>query len=375
MSESKSPRRGFAAADRRPAGEARVSGWCAAMSLSGFCLIAAVISSRPLQAQACTMSENCTGDLTTGGCGFDAGSACVPPPSVKGTCSGNGVGNCAGTYNCVAPIATPQGVQILGGSGGTYTARLTVDVVAPFNTWAGLNNNNPNGTLQLTWYDSPSVPDICDTSVSTSLCSLKSTDHGQFWLDKTGLTCAGAPYDFVVSALFFTCQQPTCPCEMLTGDPNCNCNGVTSQPLSNLHITVPKASLPGCTPPPEFCTEAGGAGGAAGGGGGAGGPGGASTGRWMAETGTKGNGPGSGAAGTTGGGNCQSCTQLGSSAGDGSGCGFSNAGGGSSCSFAGPGANLRYGAGGVGSPGFPGSLGDLGRRQSLEYGARTQLVA
>jgi RHS repeat-associated protein len=208
-------------------------------------------------------------------------------------------------------------------------------------------------------------------------------------LDKTGLTCAGAPYDFVVSALFSTCQQPSCFCEQQFGNPNCICHAVVSTPLNNLHLTVPKALIPGCAPPPDFCSEGGGAGGgggagpggAWGGAAGAIGPGG--TGGAMALTGSKGNGPDSGAAGTTGGGSCQTCKALGSSAGDGSGdggsgCGFSVGGGGSSCMFKAAGAHLRYGAGGVGGPGFPGSAGvtanpwntTLGRYWSQDWAER-----
>ncbi len=128
----------------------------------------------------------------------------------------------------------------------------------------------------------------------------------------------------------------------------------------------------GCpVPPPEFCSEGGGASGA-------GGPGAAASGGRMAALGTKGNGPDSGAAGSTGGGQCQSCQQLGSSSGDGSGCGFSTGGGGASCTFKAAGAHLRYGAGGAGGPGFPGSAGvttnpwntALGRNWSHDYAER-----
>jgi RHS repeat-associated protein len=337
--------------------------------------LAALSSSGALLAQ-CSLPQQCTGDLTTGGCGF-TDTPCTPPPSGSGVCSGNGVGQCSGTYNCVVPIVTPQGVQILGGAGGSFTARLPLDVVAPFNNWA--STNNPNGTLQVFWYDSPSVPDICATGIAMSLCSLKNTDHGQFWLDETGLTCAGAPYDFVVSALAFSCQQPNCPvCEQQFGNPNCLCFASTSSPQSGLHIKVSKSMIPGCAPPPDFCGEGAGAGA------GAGGPGGAGSGARMAAAGSKGNGPDSGAAGTTGNGNCSSCKSLGSSSGDGagaggaSGYGISVGGGGASCLFKASGAHLRYGGGGVGGPGFAGSAGVtanpwntvLGRNWSHDYAER-----
>ena len=299
----------------------------------------------------------------------------------RGTCSKNGLGDCSGTYNCQPPIATPQGVQILAGGGGTFTARLAVDVVAPFNSWA--TSNSPSGTLQVFWYDAATVPDICDGSVASSLCSFADaqqvgthygTDHGLTWIDETGLTCAGAPYDFVVSALFSTCQQPSCSCEQYNGNPNCICNAVVSTSLNNLHITVPKSLIPGCVPPPDSCQEGGGGGGFGGPpGGGPAGPGG-----FLASMGSKGNGGDSGAAGTTGGGQCQSCKVMGGSSGDGSGCGASVGGGGASCLFKTAGAHLRYLAGSVGGPGFPGSSGvtanpwntSLGRNWSHDYAER-----
>jgi RHS repeat-associated protein len=355
--------------------------------------------SRELLAQ-CTIPENCSGDLSVGACGYTDG-VCKPPPGAMG-CQGNGVGQCAGTYNCQPPTASPQGVQLLGGGGGTYTARLSVDVVAPFNGWA--TTNNPNGALNVFWYAAAAVPDICNSSVPMSLCSLADaqqvgdhfgTDHGLVWLDETGLTCGGAPYDFFVSALFFTCAQPSCQCEMFGGgNPNCICFANTATPLNGLEIKVTKAMIPGCVPPPAFCAEGGGAGGGSGGaGGGAGGgfgggplgAGGGGTGGAMAWTGSKGNGPDSGAAGTTGGGGAGGggsctppCKSLGSSSGDGSGCGANLGGGGSSCTFKAAGAHFRYGAGGAGGPGWPGSSGvtanpwntTLGRYWSHDYAER-----
>jgi hypothetical protein len=151
-------------------------------------------------------------------------------------------------------------VQILPTGGGTYTARLPLDVVAPFNSWAIAHS--PSGTLQIFWYDAPAVPDICDSSVASSLCSIanatpQGTDHGLTWLDKTGLTCAGAPYDFKVSALFSACQQPSCACEQVYGDPYCICFASTATTLNGLDINVPKWKLPGCAPPPDFWSEGG----------------------------------------------------------------------------------------------------------------------
>jgi YD repeat-containing protein len=349
---------------------ARVAGLIGGLLLGAACRLEA-------QAQ-CTLPELCTGALTTGACGY-AGTACMPPPST-GLCAANGVGQCVGTYNCVPPTATVQGVQILAGSGGTFTARLPLDVQAPFNGWAAANF--PASVLNVFWYAAATVPDICDGSVPLSLCQFAATttsggtvtgaDHVSTWLDKTGLTCAGAPYSFTVSARLGTCTQPSCECEMFGGNPNCICDAPTATNLNNLTINVPKSMLPGCVPPPDFCGDQGGA---AGGVGSAGG-----TGDGLKALGSKGNGPDSGAAGTTGGGGgqCKLCLVAGSSSGDGSGCSASAGGGGASCSFGGPGAHFHYGGGGVGGPGFPGSTGvtanpwntTLGRFWSHDYAER-----
>ena len=72
-------------------------------------LLLAAVSSSGALAAPCSLPQLCTGDLTTGGCGF-TDTPCTPPPSGSGVCSGNGVGQCFGTYNCVVPIVTPQGV-------------------------------------------------------------------------------------------------------------------------------------------------------------------------------------------------------------------------------------------------------------------------
>jgi hypothetical protein len=228
-------------------------------------LLAVCGTAHPALAQSCTIPEQCTGQLTTGACGY-AGTNCSPPPA-GGMCSSNGVGSCSGTWNCTPPIATVQGVQILPAGNGTYTARLPIDVVAPFNSWAAVNY--PNSALQVFWYAAAAVPDICNSSTASSLCSFSSVtgtnpptgaDHVLTWLDETGLTCAGAPYSFTVSALVSTCQQPSCFCEQVYGSPYCVCNASTATTLNWLTINVTKSMIPGCGPPPDFCAEAGGAG-------------------------------------------------------------------------------------------------------------------
>src|SRR5579864_5001014 len=194
----------------------------------------------------------------------------------------------------------------------------------------------------------------------------------------TGSVRCGAPSSYTVNLI--SCPSANCP-GCLSGPVPAFCTKTTPVPLD----LTGHAGCP--APPPDFCSEGGGAGGSPGGVGGA-----AGSGERMAGAGSKGNGPDSGAAGTGGGGgggSCQRCKSLGSSAGDGgggggeaaggaSGCGFSLGGGGASCAFKASGAHLRYGSGGVGGPGFPGSTGitanpwnaGLGRYWSHDYAER-----
>jgi RHS repeat-associated protein len=191
----------------------------------------------------------------------------------------------------------------------------------------------------------------------------------------TGSVRCGTPSTYTVNLISCpTANCPTCP----PGPVPASCTQTTP-------VALDLTGHAGCpAPPPDFCGEGAGAGG------GAGGPGEAGSGARMAAAGSKGNGPDSGAAGTTGNGNCSSCKAEGSSSGDGagaaggmgsgggSGCGFSVGGGGPSCLFKASGAHLRYGADGVGGPGFPGSAGvtanpwntTLGRYWSHDYAER-----
>jgi RHS repeat-associated protein len=189
----------------------------------------------------------------------------------------------------------------------------------------------------------------------------------------TGSVRCGVPSTYTVNLI--ACPAANCP--------TCPPGPVPASCTKTTPVALDLAGNAGCpAPPPENCSEGGGAGGGPGGAGGSG--------ARMAADGSKGNGPDSGAAGTTGNGNCNSCKVSGSSAGDsggsaggagsggGSGCGFSVGGGGPSCLLKASGAHLRYGAGGVGGPGFPGSAGvttnpwntALGRFWSHDYAER-----
>jgi RHS repeat-associated protein len=291
-----------------------------------------------------------------------------------GNLSGQGSGACSAWSSCVTPQASVA-YQATSSScdphSGPCAFTATVNITFPG------NHTNPPQNPSIGFYDGVI---ILDPNGGNYQCFVSNNDL-QTAVVAGNVQCG------------VTQPQPL----QITMCPDGGAFGCAKQ--ITVSIDPAGGGAPFCAPPPEFCTEAGGAGGGPGGGGGpgSGGPGGGGpfgtgggTGGAMAWTGSKGNGPDSGAAGTTGGGQCNNCIQLGSSAGDGggngvgggasgpSGCGFGTGGGGSSCLFKAAGAHLRYGGGGVGGPGFPGSAGvtanpwntTLGRYWSHDWAER-----
>ena len=277
---------------------------------------------------------------------------------------------CANGIVCQAPIVT---------SGPTYSLASGCD---PTSTTCGMTvtigmhftGNHVNAPFFNVGYSFEEVDLLTSSNSLLGQCGYAGEelqpDFGTVIV--TGSVHCGTPSTYTVNLI--SCPQcPGCP-------PLVPAACTLTTPVA-LDLTG-NAGCP--APPPQFCGEGAGAGG------GAGGPGDAGSGARLAATGSKGNGPDSGAPGTTGNGNCSSCKALGSSSGDGSGaaggmgsgggsgCGFSVGGGGSSCLFKASGAHLRYGAGGVGAPGFPGSTGvtanpwnaTLGRHWSHDYAER-----
>ena len=169
---------------------------------------------------------------------------------------------------------------------------------APYNWLAGQPgpNNNPNGRLNIFWFDG--------NGQNPSLCQYLATDHVYTYIEKEGLTCAGAPYSFgSYTVRADTCQgacPPFHPCF-----PNCAaCGWCGKSKQISVSFTVTKSDL-GCpVPPPDDCS-----------------------------TGTN---------------QCQDCQPVGG------GCSVSRDGR-PSCKFPGPGAHLRYRAGGAGGDTFPGT--------------------
>ncbi len=227
-------------------------------------------AARPAAAQQC-LAGLCTGDLTAGQCGI-GDTSCAGRPSdypAGSVCAGNG---CNFVNNCRVPIVTGPTIDTFPQGGGKFTARMRMDVRAPWNHDARIFN--PNGTLDMFWYNTATVPEVCDTGFDVSICEYLNSDHTQCWLEKKDLTCAGAPYNFG----FFSFRAQTCGGESPCGFPFPNtCGRWTDK--ENLAFSVTKAML-GCKVPPKDdckdcgnCKEAGPGVAGAGGGGGKGRPG------------------------------------------------------------------------------------------------------
>ncbi len=207
------------------------------------------------------------------------------------------------TQNCRTPVIIAQAVEVVSQGGGLFTARLPVRLETLGNTMI-----TPNGRLDLFWNQGPPV------SLSTSLCENNTTDVTKTYLERSNLSCAGAPYDFgVFSVRAFVCRGAG-SCERFAD-------------AANLPFRVTKADL-GCPEPPLFgCDDDA---------------------------------------------SCTTCLALG-----GGGCGASLSVSGEGAAVtpcqSGPGALLRYRAGGAGGPGLPGSTAwnaTLGQYWSHDYAER-----
>lgn len=285
---------------------------------------------------------------------------------------------CSGSFVCQLPIVTSGPTYALdsGCDPTAATCGMTVTIGMHF------TGNHVNSPFFNFGYSFEEVDLLAGDSSLLGECGYAGEelqpDFGTVIV--TGSVHCGVPSTYTVNLI--SCPTANCP--------GCPPGPVPAFCMQTAPLSLDLAGHAGCpAPPPDACSEGGGAGGGFGGGGGAGGGAaaagggahaflGGGSGDMMAGAGSKGNGPDSGAAGTSGGGQCQRCQAQGSSSGDGSGCGFSVGGGGASCVFKAAGAHLRYAAGGVGGPGWPGSSGvtanpwnaTLGRYWSHDYAER-----
>lgn len=208
----------------------------------------------------------------------------------------------AETQNCRTPVVIVQPLEVVAEGGGLLTARLPVRFETLGNTLI-----TPNGRLNLFWNQGPPV------SLSTSLCENNTTDVTRTYLERTHLSCQGAPYDFgVFSVRGLVCAGSSCQ---------------RSADAANLPFRVTASDL-GCPEPPLFgCNDDA---------------------------------------------SCTTCIALG---GGGCGASLSIAGEGAAVTpcQGGPGALLRYRAGGAGTMSLPGSGSwnvSLGRNWSHDYAER-----
>ena len=211
---------------------------------SGLALAASLSAAAGAEAQC--LAGFCSGDISgVGQCGQDVdycvrGASNNPQPCLPTGC--NFVLNC----RPVIVPAQPE-IEVIPQPGGTFNARMTFQVTAPWNKEAGDSGSpdyNPNGTLDMLWFSGATV---CSGSVS--ICEYFSSDVTRCFIEKTALTCGGAPYNFgTYSFRAQVCQGPG-PCGF-PFPPACG----RWQDRNNLAFLVPKSLLPGCTSLLDDCS-------------------------------------------------------------------------------------------------------------------------
>jgi len=250
-------------------------------------------------------------------------SSCPGTPLSVGMCSTTDIvhtgSGCGGFNNCQNPTVGSPSISILPQGGGVFTARMTVTVTAPWNQSVAVSN--PNGTLDMTWFDTSTAPTPWTSGGNPSLCEYLASDRVQTYVEKTGLTCSGAPYSYGTYSLrASTCSGP-CPPPFF---PSCGSFCGKWVDTGGLEFTV-TAAMMGCPAPKKWsCPD-----------------------------------------------DASSCPTCGGCIGGTSG----GAGGGPGVGpgLSGPGATLRYTAGGAGGTGFPGTSAwtpTFGRYWSHDYAER-----
>lgn len=261
-------------------------------------------------------SDGFSGGGVVGGQCIDEG--CGPTPTGSPAYCTNQP--CNSFQGCREPMVSGPFFEAVPEGGGQYKVRMMVEVTAPFNE--AMAGSNPNGTLDVLWWKSSSVP---FPPFSTNFCELLTSDRTKSWVELSGFNCGNVPQNRGT----FTVRAQVC------GGPGVSCG--RAKDLAGLAFLVTPGMIPGC-PPPMTCNEPGGGG-------------------------------ASGAAGSS----CPLCRPVGG--GGDPACSVPLGGGGPACSPAGsgPGAHLRYAAGGVGGDGFPGTAAwrvALGRYWSHDYAER-----
>lgn len=199
--------------------------------------------------------------------------------------------------NCQKPEIVGTRIDSVPAANGTFDAHLVVDVKAPYNSHP---DTSEGAKLHLFWAQGSQA-----TDPTASLCQHNTSDRAETYVRRTGLTCAGAPYDFGTYSLRAVACWGT------------SCREVAD--AAGLPFQVTGADL-GCPSPRKH--ECG----------------------------------------------CTSCKQVGPGGGS-----LGGGGGNASPGDSGPGAMLRYAAGGAGGTGLPGTAAwqpALGRFWSHDYAER-----
>jgi hypothetical protein len=253
----------------------------------------------------------CSGSLGSFFCGDPASRYCDTSKAPNGSGQVAECRGCSAQPNCRRPLVSDPSLEVTPEAGGTFKVRFLFQVTAPWNPEAGDSLSpyyNPNGTLQMIWFSGGGVP-TCFDALLAEPCYETKAEIAYSWLERSGLSCAGAPYAF--GTFSFVAQS---------------CNGICSsscQPWwtakSNLTFAVTPEDL-GCPSPRKHECD------------------------------------------------CTSCKLVGPGGGS-----LGGGGGNASPGDSGPGAMLRYAAGGAGGTGFPGTAAwrtALGRFWSHDYAER-----
>jgi RHS repeat-associated protein len=246
--------------------------------------------------------------------------------AVGGACPTSCGGTSSSLQNCQQPMVGAPAFSLTPQPDGSSVARWTLDIQIPWNQWSSQNGGSAGTPLEVFWYNGSSASAAACGSDPTVCPRYAATDEAVTFYQVAGLTCAGAPYTFgPFSMRAQTCGGPCSGCNFF-----CVCTGSHDQPdytdKNNLIFKVTKAMLHCPEPPKSSCCDNL---------------------------------------------SCKECKSEGP--------GGTSVGGGGACAVvpdSGPGAILRYRAGGVGGSGWPGTgpwNQHLGRYWSHDHAERIVL--
>ncbi|HEV2844487.1 MAG TPA: hypothetical protein VG477_06555, partial [Thermoanaerobaculia bacterium] len=180
--------------------------------------------------------------------------ACAGTPLPVGRCSTGTVqqtGTGCSFNNCQTPQVSGPNFETIPQGGGLFTVRMTMTVTAPWNKFYA--PSQPNGALDMTWFNVSPAPAPWTGGGSPSLCEESNSDVVPTYVEQGSLSCAGAPYDFGSYSLRSSVCGGPCPPPFF---PNCGAIGWCGRWVDSngLAFYVPKSML-GCPgdPPNDSC--------------------------------------------------------------------------------------------------------------------------